>query len=332
MRQVKFATVLLSTVFAVGCLSQVRTAQVVDEGLQAHKEIPLSIYGAARSVPNADQGVIDMYEGGFKQRMDAQAGRIAELRQQVGDEENARKELLLRVARVAAAAVGFSLPGGTFEEVLSGALGQIEEKAEKKANAVRDSLGDKVATLVTGLAAVNSDLSALKTAFEIANQVASGVESVENQAAEEARKREAEREKWLTEQLSKLEGFDPAKFEANLKQQQELIAGKAGAELKQTILAEAKDAGIPKEMLDQLQGMSASEITTLVGTGGGAGLLGLLALLRSFGPSRSQRQTDVLNQLFTSLKEEVERMRGGQVVGNAPRTNPPAAGSEGSTT
>ena len=82
-RTVSMPTSMLIMLTA-GCLSPTKTMDVVDRSLKAHREIPVSIYGAARSFPGADQSVIDMYEGGFKQRMDAQAGRIAELKQDDG--------------------------------------------------------------------------------------------------------------------------------------------------------------------------------------------------------------------------------------------------------
>ncbi len=81
-------------------------------------------------------------------------------------------------------------------------------------------------------------------------------------------------------------------------------------------------------MLEQLEGMTSDEITTLMGAGGAGSLLGLLALFRSFGASRSQRQTDILNQLFAGLKEEVDRMRGGPVASST-STNPTTTGPGG---
>ncbi|MCH8147285.1 MAG: hypothetical protein IH987_04720 [Planctomycetes bacterium] len=81
-------------------------------------------------------------------------------------------------------------------------------------------------------------------------------------------------------------------------------------------------------MLEKLEGMTPNEITALMGAGGAGSLLGLLALLRSFGASRSQRQTDILNQLFAGLKEEVDRLRGGQVASST-STNPTTTGSGG---
>ena len=304
-----------------GCLSPMKTVQVVDEGLQAHREIPKSIYGAARSVPGADQGVIDMYEGGFQQRMDAQAGRIVELKQQVAKEAQARKELLLTIARVAATAVGVSVPEGTFDEILGRAFGQVMDHAKDETEVVSQSLQKHVVESAGTLAALQKEVIELKAAAKTASKILDKDEKVRQEAEKQRREREKEREKWLTGQLSKLENFDPEKFKAELERQQELVAGKKGAELKAAILKEAKEAAIPKEMLEQLKGMTPNEIMALIGTGGSAGLLGLLALLRSFGPSRSQRQTDILNQLVANQKEEVDRLRGGPVASST-STNP----------
>lgn len=329
MKRTNSMTSSMLIMLTAGCLSPVRTVQLVDEGLQTHKEIPISIYGAARSAPGADQGVIDMYEGGFKQRMDAQAGRITELKQQVAKEAQARKELLLRIARVAATAVGISVPEGTFDEILGRAFGQVMDNAKDESEVVSQSLQKHVDESVGTLAALQKGVNQLKAAARTASIVLDKDKEGRQEAEQQRRERETEREKWLTGQLSKLEGFDPAKFHADLKRQQELVAGKERAELKAAILKEAKDAAIPKEMLEQLEGMTTDEITAFVGMGGAGSLLGLLALLRSFGTSRSQRQTDILDQLFAGLKEDVNRMRGGAVASST--SSNPTTTSPGGT-
>lgn len=316
-------TISMLIMLTAGCLSPMKTVQVVDEGLQAHREIPKSIYGAARSVPGADQGVIDMYEGGFQQRMDAQAGRIVELKQQVAKEAQARKELLLTIARVAATAVGVSVPEGTFDEILGRAFGQVMDNAKDETEVVNQSLQKHIVESAGTLAALQEEVNELQAAAKTASIVL----DQDKEGRQDAEQQRREREKWLTGQLSKLENFDPEKFKAELKRQQELVAGKKGAELKAAILKEAQEAAIPKEMLEQLKGMTPNEIMALIGTGGSAGLLGLLALLRSFGPSRSQRQTDILNQLVANQKEEVDRLRGGPVAlstSTNPTTTSPA--------
>lgn len=321
-------TISMLIMLTAGCLSPTRTMDVVDESLKAHREIPKSIYGAARSVPGADQGVIDMYEGAFEQRMDAQAGRITELKQQVAKEAQARKELLLTIARVAATAVGISVPEGTFDEILGKAFGQLKKDSKDKAKLVGDLLQKHVVESAGTLAALQKEVNDLKAAAETASKILDKDEEFRQEAERQRREREKDRAEWLTGQLSKLEGFDPEKFKTELIRQQELVAGKEGAELKAAILKEAKDAAIPKEMLEKLEGMTPNEITTLMGAGGAGSLLGLLALLRSFGGSRSQRQTDILNQLFAGLKEEVDRMRGGPVTSTTP-TTPTTTGSGG---
>lgn len=321
-------TISMLIMLTAGCLSPMKTGQVVKEALLAHQEIPISIYGAARSVPDADQGVIDMYEGGFKQRMDAQAGRIAELRQQIAKEAQARKELLLTIARVAATAVGISVPEGTFDEILGKAFGQLKEDSKDETKVVSDSLQKHVDESAKTLAALQKEVDKLNTAAQTASAVMDTDEKARRKAEDLRRESEKDRDKWLTEKLSKLDGFDPEKFKTELKRQQELVAGKEGAELKAAILKEAKAAAIPKEMLEQLEKMTPDEITALVGMGGAGSLLGLLALMRSFGPSRSQRQTDILNQFIRTIKEEVDRLRGGPVASSTP-PNSTTTGSGG---
>ena len=105
----------------------------------------------------------------------------------------------------------------------------------------------------------------------------------------------------------------------------------SGQELKTRVLADLRDAGLSPEKLRELEQYSPTEIAGMVGTGGG-GLVGLLAMLRTFGPSRSKGQTDILESQFQEIRKELDRIRGGQVVANGGPTStnkPPSATGAG---
>lgn len=200
---------------------------------------------------------------------------------------------------------------------------EYQEKIDK-IEAKEDAAGRQLATTVAKLLGLGEVVDLLLPKVDAANEKATTAKNKAENVKIAAGETKAKVDKMhdvmtkLSEEtrvsLAKLEGFDPEKFEANLKKQQELIVGKEGAELKAAILEEAKAAAIPIEMLAKLEGMTSEQLLGLVGTGGAGSLLGLFALFRSFGPSRSQRQTDILNQMMDSLKEELDRVRGEPVA------------------
>ena len=62
-----------------------------------------------------------------------------------------------------------------------------------------------------------------------------------------------------------------------------------------------------KEKIDELKAMSPSEAFQTYGLGGGAGAVGIFALLRTFGKSRSKEEIE-------RLMGEVHEVRAGQVA------------------
>ena len=310
-----WASVVLS-----GCMSESRVQENIGLGLDTIQQSTRAQYGVGRAL-GGDPDIIDMYEGDFEDRAEAVADEVQKLKTQIEKEAEQRKQALLSLVKIAALAAGVPIGGGqSFEAITSAVFGKVKTDVEKGAQDVTN-LGERLDDFGDDLAGVTADVQALSEAAKTAVQVQKTVDEAEQ-----------EREVQLNKQLAKLDGFDQEKFKEDLRSVQELVAGKEGVSLREAILKEAKEAAIPKAMLAQLQGMTPTEIKTLMGTGGTAGLLGLLALARTFGRSRSQGQTDVLRQLFDSMKEEVDRMRCGHMASAPAPTQPSTTGGASKST
>ncbi len=312
----KFTWLLLMLMSVSGCATGSQTQRYVKQGLESQNQLAKSVIGAARAQPGANQSILDAYETELEASIAAQRGEMQKIRQEVERMERAWKDLLTGVAKLA----GDAFPGGSLLQNFVAAFTKVKNEtqgqATKLVGELQSDMKDRFAEVDEKINAMGTSISALNESNKLRDQK----EQFDEESLEDK----------LKVRLAKLDNFDIEKFEGEVKKAAEQYANMDAIEVKAEVLSELEKAGFSAKDLRELREMPADEFAGLLGAGGG-GLLGILALIRTMGPSRGKAEQAVVAAQFQSIKEEMQRMRGVQstppVVVTAPVAQPGGSGS-----
>lgn len=288
---------LTTTISVPGCLSGSRVNELSTEGIEAINNVPRTIIGAARSAPNANQGVLDTYEGALENRISAQAGRLQEMHDQLVAEEKAWKDALMGIAQTVASAVGIQIPGGaSLQDSLTAAFGQIKKDTKATADEAVKPVEGKLVAMATRLTDAEKYLTELKDKFKDTKA------EQEKAAFEFFKSFDKETETKLQNFFREMEQETKQKLAAvSTDTMEKLKAAKEDREKFEKLLAD--EAKLTPDEIQKFKGFTTEQIIALIGAAGAAVAAGI-AGGRS-GKSRSQPEIDDLYDKLSALTTDI---------------------------
>lgn len=285
------------------------TQRYAENGTRAVEDISGAIIAAARATPGVDPAPLDKFQEQFDARTLVRESQFAEARKEI-EEQKRRLDAIIESVSAVAGLVGSPGTGGV-GALISTLLGNMKSSAEG-ASAELVGLKADVASGMDRLAKVESTVAST-------NALQGRIAELETFRL----KLESSKE-WQDKQVVELETRLKNLDETKLKAVQDSVlaeAKKSGAleneKLRAEVVAEIAKVGAEMGMTDNkiksLQEDAGTDLYGLLGAGGGAGLLGLIALLRTMGKSRGQKEIDelydALNKLSVELAESKSQLK-----------------------
>lgn len=317
------ATALLLLACSACRVTPDATQRYAENGTRAVEDVSGAIIAAARATPGVDPAPLDKFQEQFDARTLVRESQFAEARKEI-EEQKRRLDAIIESVSAVAGLVGAPATGG-LGALVSTLLGNMKSSAEGAS---------------TDVNALRIELDSAKTRLE---SVESAVDccsesSVRLAALEQFRLKIESSKEWQDKQVMELETRLKNLDETKLKAVQDSVlaeAKKSGAleneKLRAEVVAEIATVGAEMGMTDEkiksLQEDAGTDLYGLLGAGGGAGLLGLIALLRTMGKSRGQKEIDELYDALNKLSVDVARTTGAS-GGSSPANREQSASSK----
>ena len=262
------AVVVSVSALLSGCATSTEKLEVKKQGVKAINRIPTAIYDAAELSETHDLAALRKGRGTSEEEMASGLAKIDSIQQRVLAQEKAMLELVNTALDVAGTVVpGGGVAASAIKSLLakSKTASDIATAAQTEAKAA----GIKAAEAVekandAKLAVINKDIQGLHAIFD---------------------KKESENQATLQKEIATLDKDRQAKFKENF-------------------LALLAQNGASKVELEKATTKTPGELAAMVTGGSGLSIAVLLALLRTFQPSRAKDDVD-------QLKQDLARMQGG---------------------
>lgn len=267
--------IIVATLLSVlinGCISPEQQLEANKQQMQAIDRIPKAIYGSTRAVIAGDPTKMDPYETASER---AAARSLAEI-DAIQKDLNEQKQMLNEFLNTAVSATGSAVPGGGLAAAaVNSFLNKINSSSEEAKSARKEA----------------ADAAEMADAIETKNNEKYTSTQVEIQNLK------IELEKKNLELTSRINAESQLLKDSFVK-----LTDDQKKEFKEEFLRVAEQKGVSREDLAALTQKSPEELIETYGSGGAIGIVSLLALLRTFGKSRSQKEIDELYDNFVELK------------------------------
>jgi len=293
--------ILVLSLGLLGCTTTRKQARTyVDEGTQSVNHVSSAVYALARSQATAEgQAVIDPYESSFDAFRPGQRARFEQLRIELEEEKRQRKEILTAIASIAVSAA----PGGSSATQIIQALGRhinnTGQLGVTRAEAVGTELVGQIAsqqsTSQDARGVLATEISTVTTAVtQLANTqtVQAEREEIVREMEEQTRQMDSDRQEQLRQELL-------ARIDTSTQEQKAAFA----QEYKSELVKIGTEVGWTQDEINKIDQMDADEVFKTYGVGGAGGAIGIFALLRTFGKSRSKEEVDAIRkEVFEMVK------------------------------
>ena len=311
-----FIVAVITVLQLTGCISEPNASKFARDGTQSLHEISRAILGAGRAQEGANQGMIDVYETNLEKRVSTMNVRMDRMVAEAEENTKRFKNLALDLAQLAGAA----FPGGSIVTSIISSLAGLNDAASEEASenvdALRTDLEGELEELETSQAkadkditAINAQVDSLKTQYD-----ALIAESKKDSPLQESLEAMSELVKGMnSDEQDKLR----TRILAEVALSSEAEQARFKLAFKEEVLAAAKEMDIPREEIEKIASMSPEEAFATYGTTGAGGIVGLLALFRTFGKSRGKEEIDRLREEFMS-----ERVAAADTISTSTPTTP----------
>lgn len=272
-----------------GCASRRQTNEYVDQGTKSVNEVSRAIYGLAHSQPGVNPAAIAPYEQSFDEFRAGQAARFAEIDRALKQQELQMQQLLESLGGLALTAV----PGGASVTQVVGILRDFIDRKSAAgvdfAAAVDDKLAKQIETINAQMSQYELDIKTLKLDINAKLKQQDAVADLEQQAKQLDKEQQDSLRQQLVMQLSSQNAAEQAKMEAQFKVE---------------LFKVAEEAKVSEQDVKAIVDLSDQDVFQKYGLESAAGGLGLFALLRTFGKSRSKEEVEELRRRLQQLSEE----------------------------
>lgn len=297
-----------------GCISEPNASKFARDGTQSVHAVSRAIFGVGRAQEGADQGIIDVYETNFEKRVSAMNVRM----DRMVSEAEANSKRFENFARDLAQLAGSAFPGGSIVTSLISSFTGMKDTASKETSA-------KVEDLKTNL---EGEIEKLETSRVLADKKITDIETRVGRLKEkydtliEESKEESPLQESLETMSELVKGMNSdeqdklrTRILAEVALSSEAEQARFKLAFKEEVLAAAKEMDIPREEIEKIASKSPEELFATYGTTGAGGIVGLLALFRTFGKSRGKEEID-------RLREEIIRDRLATIATTSTTTTP----------
>lgn len=268
-----------AVIMLTGCVSPSEKVALKKNQIQAIDRVPKAIYGSTRAIISGDVTKMDPYETANDQGVAQTLREIDAIHQRLVAQEKMWSEFMNTALDAAGSAVpGSGLGASIAKNFITRikAAGDVASAAEVEArsaiNAAADAKSEGIKAVGMVEKCCDAKLAAIKQDFQE-----------------------------LKAQLDKKQSDFSVSFQKEFAQ----LDKEQQAKFKENFLALLAQNGASKADLEKATAKSPGELAALVTGGGGISLAALLALLRSFGPSRSKDDVDKINQELAVVKAKV---------------------------
>jgi|GEM_PF-2575758 len=273
-----------------GCTarSQQRVATYVEQGRDSINQNTNASYAIARVLAESPEqrSIVDSYETNFQTFVASQQAEFALLRKEIEEERQRRIELINALAGIAVSA----LPGGNSITAVVQALGKHITNTGMQGVQAAEEVAKKQEEFVKQLEELKQQIR------QILDRMAADktLDQLQKEMEDKIRLMCEEKQKQLHAGLVQ-------RVEAMTKQQKAEFA----AEFKSQLVQVAAENGMAQQEIDKLKETGADDLLQSYGLGGAGGLIGLFALIRTFGKSRSKEEVDEIWDQVKSLEKDV---------------------------
>lgn len=279
-----------------GCsVSREHANKYVAEGTGSINQVSRAIYASARSNPDSNQSAIDPYETEFEEFRRGQIARLAVIEEEI---KKTQLQLDLLLQGLSSLALEF-LPGGSsISQIVQAIGGRIDTQAGgalEKATEIEEKLQGQIDAINKALVAMKNDRTVDSLKVDQANaDLIKTLNNIEDNAEKLNQDQQASLRQELAGQLSDQKAL-----------------------FKDELLKLGRERGLSEEELKIIQDMSEEDVFQKYGLEGGAGILGLLALIRTFGRSRSKEEVDALREKLEGLAQENTKVQTAQAIASS---------------
>ncbi|MEM9916196.1 MAG: hypothetical protein AAF911_14675 [Planctomycetota bacterium] len=279
-----------------GCsVSREHANKYVAEGTGSINQVSRAIYASARSNPDSNQSAIDPYETEFEEFRRGQTARLAVIEEEI---KKTQLQLDLLLQGLSSLALEF-LPGGSsISQIVQAIGGRIDTQAGgalEKATEIEEKLQGQIDAINKALVAMKNDRTVDSLKVDQANaDLIKTLNNIEDNAEKLNQDQQASLRQELAGQLSDQKAL-----------------------FKDELLKLGRERGLSEEELKIIQDMSEEDVFQKYGLEGGAGILGLLALIRTFGRSRSKEEVDALREKLEGLAQENTKVQTAQALASS---------------
>lgn len=292
-----FIVVSLMGSHLTGCISEPNASKFARDGIQSAHEVSRAIFGAGRAQEGADQAIIDVYETSFEKRVSAMNVRMDRMVAEAEENTKRFENLALALAQLA----GSAFPGGSIVTSIITSITGLNDAASKEASEDVDALKAELKGEINEL-----DSSQDETKKKIA-AITNRVDRLNEQydTLTEGSGEETALQESLDAMTELVKGMNSDEKDALRTRILEDVASKSEAEqakfakeFKDELLIAAKEMDLSREEIEKIASKSPEELFATYGTTGAGGIVGLLALFRTFGKSRGKEEIDRLREEF----------------------------------
>jgi len=268
-----------------GCVTSSEKVDLKRNQIQAIDRVPKAIYGSTRAIIAGDATKIDPYETANDKGVAQALREIDVIHQRVAAQEKMWNEFM----NTALDAAGSAVPGGGIgANIAKNFITKI-----KSADDLATAAGTEAKA--AGTAAADAKTAGLKAADTVEKSTDAKLAAVKQDF------------QTLKVQMDKSQVDISASFQKEFAQMDK----EQQAKFKENFLALLAQNGASKADLEKATAKSPGELAAMVTGGGGISIAALLALLRTFQPSRAKDDVDKIKEELAGLKA---------VTGPAPRT------------